>query len=278
MNFSVDSKVKLRDGNEIPVIGFGVFQMDGGECENAVREALNAGYRHIDTALVYNNEGSVGKAVAESGVAREDLFITTKSPFDLNPGPLRDGCEGSLKRLRTDYVDLYLVHWPIADEALVSAWETLVALQQEGKCRSIGISNFTIRRMEEVLLPNISVTPVVNQIEFHVYNQHAELVEFCRKHEMAIEAYSPLSRGQRLSNPAPALEKIAVDHGKSVAQVMIRWVIQQGTIVLPKSATASRIRQNIDIFDFELSAKEMQVLAGLNEDLTVQDWFPKNFY
>lgn len=274
---SIETGVTLNDGNRIPILGFGVFQIDdGAECERAVMDALEAGYRHVDTAFVYGNEASVGSAIARSEIARADLFVTTKTPFDLSPESIRSVFEGSLERLKVEYVDLYLIHWPMADALLCPAWETLEQLRDEGKCRSIGVSNFTVRRLEDAFLGKVSTVPAVNQFEMHVFNQQQGLVGYCRGKGIQAEAYSPLSRAQRLSDPA--IRQISAAHGKSPAQVMIRWLLQQGTVAIPKSATTSRIRENADVFDFELSDTQMRLLDGLNDDLSVQSWRPKGFY
>ncbi len=273
---TMDTTVVLNDGKEIPVLGFGTFQIDdGGECEHAVRHALEAGYRHIDTAHVYGNEASVGKAIAQSGVRRDELFITTKTPFDLSPASIRKVFEQSLSKLQTDYVDLYLIHWPTTDE-LAAPWETLVELRQEGKCRSIGVSNFSVRRFEKAFFPYVSTVPSINQVECHVFNQRRDIVQYCRAKGMEIEAYSPLTRGQRLSHPV--VSGIAENHGKNPAQVMIRWLLQRGIVTIPKSANPEHIGQNADVFDFALTDDQMQRLNALDEGMEVQDWHPRGFY
>lgn len=276
-DLNITSELALNDGNGIPMLGFGTFQIEDGKlCEEAVLCALEAGYRHIDTAFVYENEGSVGRAVADSGIPREDIYITTKTPFQLTPDRIREVFQGSLERLRTEYVDLYLIHWPMNDDLIVSAWETLEELQAEGRCRSIGVSNFTVARFEQAFLPGVSTVPAVNQVECHVFNQRRELRNYCSEKGIAIEAYSPLTRGQRLDDPA--VGEIASECGKSVPQVMIRYLLQRGIVVLAKSATADHIRQNAEVFDFELTSEQMHRLDGLNEDLEVQDWHPQGYY
>ena len=273
---TLDTTVTLNDGNEIPILGFGTFQIDDGpECEQAVLHALEVGYRHIDTAHVYGNEASVGRAISGSDVPRDELFVTTKTPFDLSPSNIRQVLGQSLEKLQTDYVDLYLIHWPMTDELAVP-WETLVELRQEGKCRSIGVSNFTVRRFEEAFQPDISTLPAVNQVECHVFNQRPDIVEFCREKGIEIEAYSPLTRGQRMSHPV--VTEIAASHGKAAPQVMIRWLLQKGIVTIPKSSNPDHIRQNADIFDFALSEEQMRRLDELDEGLEVQDWHPKGFY
>ena len=278
-SLSIETSLPLNDGHRIPALGFGVFQAkDGAECQQAVREAIAAGYRHIDTAAAYGNEASVGRALAEAGVPRGRLFLTTKTPWDQSPAGLHAGLDASLKALQTDYVDLYLIHWPLADAALPAAWETIQQFKAEGKCRSIGVSNFTIERFEKAFLPHAGAMPAVNQIELHLFNQQAKLVAYCRAKGMQIEAYSVLTRNKRLAGPHPVLTEIAAAHGKTVPQVMIRYVLQKGIVALVKSVTPARIRENIAVFDFELKVEEMRRLDGLNEDLVVQDWFPKGHY
>lgn len=272
------STVPLNDSRHIPLLGFGVFQMkDAAECERAVLDALEAGYRHLDTAWVYGNEQSVGNALAQSGLPRRDYYLTTKADFDLNPAKIRATFAGSLERLRTDYVDLFLIHWPFGDE-LSEAWAVLEELKAAGQCRSIGVSNFTIKRFEKAFFPKAKTMPAVNQIEYHVYNQQRALVEYCQQKGMEIEAYSVLTRGNRLAEPDPVLAQIAAAHGKTVPQVMIRYVLQKGIVALVKSATKSRIIENAAVFDFELSADQMRQLDGLNSNLVVQDWFPQGYY
>jgi diketogulonate reductase-like aldo/keto reductase len=276
---SPGSTLPLPDGHRIPLLGFGVFQMqDGAACERAVLDALAAGYRHIDTAWVYGNEQFVGHALARSGLPRRDYFLTTKTDFELKPAKIRATFAASLDKLRTNYVDLLLIHWPFADQDLPAAWAVLEELQAAGQCRSIGVSNISVARFEKAFFPKVKTLPAVNQIEFHVYNQQRELVEYCRAKGMAIEAYSVLTRGHRLAQPDPVLAAIAAATEKTVPQVMIRYVLQKGIVALVKSVTKSRIIENADVFDFELSAEQMQQLDGLNRNLVVQDWFPKGYY
>ena len=273
---SMETTVELNDGNAIPILGFGTFQVaDGAECERAVLGALEVGYRHIDTAHVYGNESSVGRALAESGVPREEVFVTTKTPFDLSPAAIRKAFEQSLRKLRVEYVDLYLIHWPMTDE-LGPAWETLEQLRREGKCKSIGVSNFTAARFEKAFWPRAGSAPAINQVEVHVFNQRRDLVDYCRRKGIQVEAYSPLARARRLSHPV--LKRISQECGRSPAQVMIRWLLQKGIVAIPKSVHRERIEQNAQVFDFALTTEQMETLDGLDEDLTVQDWHPKGFY
>jgi diketogulonate reductase-like aldo/keto reductase len=276
---SPSSTLKLNTGHQLPLLGFGVFQMkEAAQCTQAVLDALAAGYRHVDTAKAYENEAAVGAALAKSAIPRAQYFLTTKTPWDQSPEGIRTGVEKSLNDLRTDYLDLYLIHWPLADDVLPAAWETIQELHSAGKLRSIGVSNFTVARFEKAFFPKTQKLPAVNQIEYHVYNQQRELVDYCRKKGMQIEAYSVLTRGNRLAVPDPVLAKIATVHGKTVPQVMIRYVLQKGIVALVKSVTKSRIIENAAVFDFELSGAEMKQLDGLNRNLVVQDWFPKGYY
>ncbi len=276
---AIDSTVPLNDGQPIPLLGFGVFQLDEPSiCETAVLTALQAGYRHIDTALKYGNEASVGRAITQSDVARKDIFLTTKASFEQSPEAIRTGFANSLERLQTDYVDLFLIHWPMEDETLPGAWETLQQMQAEGLCRSIGVSNMTMRRFEEVIFKHSDKIPAVNQIELHVYNQQSELVDYCRNKGMVLEAYSSIAQGKRLAQPGKALTDIAAQYGKSVVQVMLRFLVQQDIVTLVKSATPARIRENIDIFDFALDDEQMAAVRNLNEDFFVRDWRPEGYY
>ncbi|MEO6858432.1 MAG: aldo/keto reductase [Solirubrobacteraceae bacterium] len=248
----------LADGTTIPALGLGVWQVPNGrECVNAVRWALDAGYRHIDTAQAYGNEESVGQALSDSGVSREDVFITTK----FNPG-LRDPVaevEHSLRRLGTDYVDLYIIHWPQGGPTW--AWPGMEAAQEQGYARSIGVSNFSIGELDEVISA-ASAPPVVNQVQFSPFEYRRSLLEQCAQRGVAIEAYSPLGTGRHLGDKTVA--EIADRLGRTPAQVLLRWCIQRETIVLPKSTHEERIAENGHVVDFELSDEDMAVLDGLD--------------
>jgi len=272
--------VELNDGNAIPCLGFGVFQLDDQKaCEEAVLAALEAGYRHVDTAFKYGNEAYVGNAVEQSPVPREDIFLTTKTVMDdQTPDNIKDEFARSLERLRTDYVDLLLIHWPPADDQLPKAWETLVDLKASGRCRSIGVSNMSLRRFEEVFFKHTEVVPAINQVELHVYNRQQALVDYCTGKGMVLAAYMSLAQGQRFDNPGQPLVDIAEQCGKSVPQVMLRYLLQQGIVTLVKSKTPSRIRENADVFDFELSGEQMTALDTLDEGLFIQEWKPEGYY
>lgn len=275
----IDSTLKMNDGNNIPRLGFGVFQLDDpGVCKDAVLAALDTGYRHIDTAIKYGNEAYVGNALAETGVPREDIFLTTKAVFDHDPDQIRKGLDDSLASLQTDYVDLFLIHWPLEDEGLPKAWESLVKLKETGKCKSVGVSNMSVKRFEEVLFRSCSAVPAVNQIELHVYNRRQELVDYCRSKGMLIEAYSSLAQGKRFDNPGQTLSDIAEQCGRSVPQVMIRYLLQLDIVALVKSKTPKRIAENADVFDFELSDEQMAALKELDDGLLVRDWEPEGYY
>ena len=270
---SVSSTVRLAGGVEIPRIGLGVFQSARGEeTRGAVGEALRLGYRHVDTARIYGNEADVGAAVRESGIPREQVFITTKLWNDDQgyDSALR-AFDASLKRLGLEYVDLYLLHWPVPRKRLES-WRALEQLLAGGRVRAIGVSNFMVHHLDE-LLGKAKVPPAVNQIELSPFLQQREARAWCERHGVAVEAYSPLTKGARLQHPAVAA--VAGRVRRSPAQVLLRWGIQHGLIVLPKSTRAERIRENAALFDFELSAADMSELDALEEGL-VTGWDPRS--
>ena len=255
--------ISLRDGNSIPQLGFGVWQVPNEEVTGAVLEAIRAGYRSIDTAQGYGNEEGVGRAIRESGLKREELFITSKlrtkdQPYD----QALKSFEGTMERLGLDYLDLFLIHWPVpAQDKYSEAWKAFVKLQQDGRIKSIGVSNFLPEHLERVI-GDSGVTPAVNQIEVHPEFQQRDVRDFHKQHNIAIESYSPLGSGAALKNPT--IGEIAKKHGKSPAQAILRWHIQEGFIVIPKSTHADRIRANIDVFDFELDAEDLERIAGLD--------------
>lgn len=260
---STQPHVTFNDGRSIPQIGLGVWQTPDQDAAHVVRTALDAGYRHIDTAAVYGNEEGVGKGIAASGVARGDIFLTTKvwnedQGFDTT---LR-AMEASLKRLGTDYVDLYLIHWPSAYRGkFVDTWKALVRLREEGRARSIGVSNFEGDYLEEIIGAT-GVTPALNQIQLHPRFQQRAMRAKHDRLGILTESWSPLGQGQVLSDPTIA--RIAQSHGKSPAQVIIRWHLDMGLIVIPKSVTPSRIVENFDVFDFSLSDADKAAIAGLD--------------
>jgi 2,5-diketo-D-gluconate reductase A len=259
--------ITLNNGQQIPQFGFGVFQIEPKDTVEAVMTALQAGYRHIDTAEGYGNEKQVGEAVAKSGLDRGDVFITSKLSNDAHlPDDARVAFEVTLEALGTDYVDLFLIHWPLPtryDGDFVSTWQTLEEFYRDGRARSIGVSNFQPHHLRR-LHSETQVPPAVNQIEVHPYLTQDEVRAFCAEHQIAIEAWSPIAQGECLGDPEIAT--IAERTGKSPAQVVLRWHIERGDIVFPKSVTPARIRENIDIFDFELSAQDMETISALNKD------------
>jgi diketogulonate reductase-like aldo/keto reductase len=264
-------KLKLNNGVEIPAIGFGTWRLaEGEEIENSVEEALKAGYRLIDTAKIYANEYGVGKAVAASGIPREDIFITTKLwVSDLGFESAFEAFEQSRHNLGLDYLDLYLIHWPGPNPKLwLESWRALNQMYQEDKVKAVGVSNFEVRHLEQ-LLDNTALTPAVNQIEFHpfIYKEQAPILEFCEAHGIAVEAYSPLAQANRMDNPL--IKEIAGAHSKTPAQVMLRWAIQHKTVPIPRSSNPKRIRENLDVFDFELSDEEMDRLDDLSNGQSV---------
>jgi diketogulonate reductase-like aldo/keto reductase len=256
-------EIKLSSRVRIPQVGFGLWQnKDKQECINSVHDALEAGYRHFDTAQIYGNEQYLGEALADAALPRESYFITTKIWLK-NFIKVEKSVETSLKKLQLDYVDLLLLHYPVTG-LRKGAWKKLEAVHKAGKARSIGVSNYTVRHLTQ-LLEYAEVKPAVNQVELHVFLQQPELLEFCKQHDIAVEAYSPLAHGQGMDDPI--LAEIAQKHGKSPAQIMLRWCVEAGTIPLPKSVTPERIKQNISIFDFELDARDMEQIAGLEKGL-----------
>ncbi len=255
--------VALEDGVGIPQLGFGVFQVPPKETQGVVEEALAVGYRHLDTAAAYRNEGGVGAALAGSGLGREEVFITTKlwnreQGFD---STLR-AFEASRQRLGCDYVDLYLIHWPVpAAEHFVETWRAFEQIHAEGGARTIGVSNFRIEDLQR-LEAETETRPTVNQVELHPEFQQAALRAWHAEHGIATEAWSPLAQGAALSDPT--VVRIAARHLKSAAQVVLRWHIQLGNVVIPKSVTPERIQENFELFDFELGDDEMAEIGGLD--------------
>jgi diketogulonate reductase-like aldo/keto reductase len=260
------TEIKLNTGDTIPAVGFGTWGLaEGREAVNSVTEALKAGYRLIDTAKIYGNERSVGEAVRNSKIAREEIFVTTKLwNNDQGYNSALDAFDSSLERLGLDYIDLYLIHWPSAGaKAYKESWRALSEIYERGDAKAVGISNFTVGHLED-LATDANLVPAVNQIEFHPFNfeEQAVVLEYCKQNRIVVEAYSPLSHGRRIDHPV--ISEVAKKVGKSNAQVMLRWAIQHGTVPIPKSATPSRIKENIAVFDFELSEGDMQKLNNLS--------------
>jgi 2,5-diketo-D-gluconate reductase A len=255
-------RITLNDGTTIPQLGLGVYKVADDEAERVVRIALDEGYRHVDTATLYGNEAGVGRAIRASGLDRDDVYLTTKV-WNTAHGydeTLR-AFDESLDRLGTDHVDLYLIHWPApARDRYVETYRALETIRAEGRARSIGVSNFSITHLER-LLGETGVVPAVDQVEAHPWLPQRELRAFGDAHGIVTEAWSPLARGRILDDSV--LLGIAERHGVSTAQVVIRWHLQQGMVVIPKSATASRIRSNLDVFGFELDDADLAAIAGL---------------
>ncbi|MCP2033505.1 diketogulonate reductase-like aldo/keto reductase [Planomicrobium sp. HSC-17F08] len=258
--------VILNNGLKMPQLGFGVWQVPDDQATAAVAKAIESGYRSIDTAMIYKNEKGVGQAIKDSGVAREELFITTKVwNSDQGYDNALRAFDESLERLGLDYVDLYLIHWPTPDfDEYVDTYKALEKLYKDGRVKAIGVCNFEIEHLER-LLSECEVVPVLNQIECHPYLAQNDLKEFCAKHDIFVEAWSPLDQGGEVLQDE-VVKQIAQVHGKSPAQVVLRWHLQNNTIVIPKSVTPSRIEENFQVFDFELSEDEMEQINGLNKD------------
>ena len=256
--------VTLNDGHTMPVIGLGVGELSDSETELAVSAALDAGYRSIDTASAYGNEAAVGRAIASSGVPREELFITTKlATADQGFQSSQDACKASLERLGLDYVDLYLIHWPAGEQgAYVDSWGGLMRAREVGHTRSIGVANFHEDHVSDIVDLSF-VAPVVNQIELHPLLNQAALRAVNTERDIVTEAYGPLGVGKLLDNATIAA--VAQAHGKTPAQVLIRWSIQLGNIVIPRSSSPERIKSNLEVFDFELTDDEMATLNGLDD-------------
>lgn len=267
MLLTLESHTKLNNGVKIPLLGLGVYQSPPGKMTGrAVSYALKIGYRHVDTAYIYGNESDVGKALRESGLRREEVFITTKVwNSDQGYDTTLQACERSLRQLGLRYVDLYLIHWPVQGMSM-ETWKAMVQLLQEGKARAIGVSNYTIRDLKEILQnsEDVDVVPAVDQVEFHPFMYQRELLQFCNKNSIQLEAYSPLTRAKRLNHPA--VVAIAKKYGKTPAQVLIRWSLQHDVVVIPKSIHEERIRENSQVFDFQLDPDDMKYLDSLNEN------------
>jgi methylglyoxal/glyoxal reductase len=269
MLLTLKSYSKLNNGVEIPLLGLGVYQSPPGKTtERAVSCALKIGYRHIDTASLYGNESDVGRALRQSGLRRDEVFITTKV-WKSEQGYDRtlQACERSLRRLGLAYLDLYLIHWPV-QRMSIETWKAMVELLQEGKARAIGVSNYTIGDLQDIFQnskDDCVVIPAVNQVEFHPFLYQNELLQFCKNSNIQLEAYSPLTRAKRLNHHA--VIEIAKKYGKTPAQVLIRWSLQHDVVVIPKSIHQDRIRENSQVFDFHLEPEDMNLLDSLNENL-----------
>lgn len=267
--------IKLNTGNSMPVIGFGTWEVvPDSAARQAVESALRVGYRLLDTAKVYGNEAGVGQAIRESNIKREEIFVTTKLwNEDQGYESTLEAIDDSLKRLQLDYADLYLIHWPQTGTRRES-WRAMEQVHQSGKAKNVGVSNYTIRHLEE-LLSESTLVPAVNQVEFHpyIYADQKPLLEFCKAHGIVLEAYSPLSKGTRKSHGTIA--RIAKKHQKSEQQVTLRWCLQHGTVPLPRSTNPEHMKDNFDIFSFELDDEDMATLDGLSTGERVT-WDPSD--
>lgn len=273
MSRTIDSKVELNNGVQIPYLGLGVYLISSGNiAQDVIHKAFDIGYRHIDTAKFYDNEPDVGKAVRESKLPREKIFVTTKL-WNSDHGYDRSikAFHESLQRLGLNEVDLYLIHWPV-EELRHESWRALETLLEEQKCRAIGVSNYTIRHLNE-LLQKCRHIPSVNQVEFSPFLYQRELLDFCKHNKIQLEAYSPLIRGKKFRHNT--IRSISSKYQKTPAQIFLRWALQHDVIIIPKSANAERLQENADIFNFSIEQEDMDLLDSLNENFRVS-WDPTN--
>jgi len=254
-----------KDSIKIPALGFGTWQLKGSECSEMVKTALDIGYRHVDTAQIYENEEHVGTGLEESGVKRDDIFLTTKVWIDqFKPTDLKSSVETSLKKLKTDHVDMLLLHWPNDDVPLEDTLEALTAVQKDGKARLIGVSNFPVKNMK-CAIEKCGAPISNNQVEYHPFIDQSPVINYARAHDMLVTAYSPIARGNVMGNDT--LKDIASTHNKSAVQISLRWLLQQdGILAIPKSSSKDHAESNFDIFDFELSKSEMQKIFDLSKE------------
>jgi diketogulonate reductase-like aldo/keto reductase len=268
MQFS--DTVELSNGVKMPIVGFGTYRTEAGTvCVESVKYAIEDGYRHVDTAALYENEESVGDGIIASGVDRKDIFVTTKlRNCDQGYESTLKAFELSLKKLKMDYVDLYLIHWPIAfdfrdcwQETIKATWKAFEELYEAGKIKAIGVSNFLVEHLE-FLQENCKIQPMVNQIEFHIGCEQSDTVEYCKENGIIVEAWSPLCKGKAFD--APELQTLVKKYNRTPSQILLRWCLQKGTVILPKSVTPSRILENTKLFDFEITAEDIAYLGGTN--------------
>lgn len=260
----MEKYVTLANGLKMPMVGLGTFKAeDGSSCYNAVLAALKAGYRHIDTAMGYGNEESVGKAIKDSGLSREDIFVTTKLfPKQIGYKSAKYNLHESLKRLGLSYVDLYLIHWPSANAQVnTHTWQAFEELYEAGLCKAIGVSNFNINHLDR-LLASCRIKPMVNQVELHPYLNQKPLIAYLQNEGIAVESYGPFAKGMVFEDQV--LADIAKKYQKSVANIVVRWGLQKGIIMIPKSVTINRIIANFDVYSFALTEEDMKVIDGLN--------------
>ncbi|EMY60133.1 aldo/keto reductase [Leptospira terpstrae] len=262
-NLEITSTLPSNQSISVPQLGLGVWKSRPKECLEAVKSALSLGYRHIDTAAIYGNEADVGTAIKESGVNRSDIFLVTKLwNADQGYDTALRAIDVSLKKLGTDYVDMYLIHFPVSGKRNES-WKALEKIKSEGKAKSIGVSNFMVPHLEE-LLKETGTVPAMNQVEYHPFLQDTKLKDYCIQKGILLEAYSPLAHGQKLEDPR--ITQLAKKYNKSNAQILIRWSLQAGHVVIPKSKNPDRIRENADVYDFGLSDSDMKEIFSWNED------------
>jgi diketogulonate reductase-like aldo/keto reductase len=254
------------------MLGLGTWRAEGNECTQAILWAFETGYRHVDTAAYYGNEEAVGKAIKDSGIDREEIFVTTKVWNDDHGfDNTIKACNNSLKKLNLDYIDLYLIHWPVSGRR-IETWKALEKLLNDGKARTIGVSNFMTSHLEE-LLPNVEILPAINQIEFNPYQYQKGLHQYCLRKYIQLEAFAPIVRAQKFDDPK--LLELCKKYDKTPAQILLRWAIQHDIIVIPKSVHKERIIENSLIFDFEISDEDMTKLNGFHEDYSILMWNPK---
>lgn len=270
---NINSIKELNNGKRIPMLGLGTYLNDSGrETIDSILYALEIGYRQIDTATMYENEKEVGQAVRKSGISREEIFVTTKLwNSDHGYQSTIDAFHKSLDKLKLDYLDLYLIHWPVENLRLES-WRALEKLYSDGLCKAIGVSNYMERHLDE-LLNNFDIVPAVNQVEFSPFLYLKDLQDYCKSKGIALESYSPLTKGHKLNDSR--LIEIADKYRKSTAQILIRWVLQRGVVVIPKSSKKERIKENADIFDFNISSEDISKLDNLHADFHTS-WDPTN--
>ncbi|MCD2347118.1 aldo/keto reductase [Clostridium guangxiense] len=261
MVMDINSFTVLNNGVRMPWVGFGTFKIkDKNTAVSSVKEALRLGYRHIDTAAIYGNEEAVGEAIKESSVKREDIFLTSKlwnTEHDYDKA--LNAFDESLRKLGTDYLDLYLIHWP--QKSNTEPWKALEKLYKEGRIRAIGVSNFKVHHLEE-LINECDIVPTVNQVEYHPQFPQTEVHEFCKKHKIQLEAWGPLMQGKIFE--IPLMKELSTKYGKTISQIALKWDLQMGVITIPKSSTKSRIKENMDLYNFEISAEDMKKIETLN--------------
>ena len=271
---SANSKIKLSNNTEIPVVGLGTYKLQGDAGKESVMHALEAGYRMIDTASRYENEADVARALSSFGLLREEIFITTKLwNSDQGYDSALKAIDDSLERLGVSYVDLYLVHWPTADPGMgqsinkrAETWRAMEEIYNSGKAKAIGVSNYTIEHLKE-MEEYANIMPMVNQVEFHPFLYQKDLLDYCRMKNIVVEAYAPLTGGKNMEDER--VIAIAKKHNKTIAHVLLRWGLQRGVVIIPRSSKKNHIKENINIFDFELDIEDMNVLDSLNQNLHI---------